>query len=117
MSSEDPMRLMATLKQATFGPLVSKHTVNNLLDDPGVMGIVVGSRHIRGCRELEEQLRHKAFHDREQSAQALCCRVLLPPQQLQAPKRRPPPRGGGPATDPPRLRGPKRHPHLWHRKY
>jgi hypothetical protein len=58
------MRLMATLMQATFGPLVSKHTVNNLLDDPGVMGIVVGSRHIRGCRELEDQLRHKAFHDR-----------------------------------------------------
>lgn len=45
--SEDPMRLMATLMQATFGLLVSKHTVNNLLDDPGVMGISEGAESSR----------------------------------------------------------------------
>jgi len=41
------MRLMATLMQATFGLLVSKHTVNYLLDDPGVMGISEGAESSR----------------------------------------------------------------------
>ena len=41
-----------------------EHTVNNLLDDPDVRGIVISSRDITDRKELEEQLRHQAFHDR-----------------------------------------------------
>ncbi len=40
-----------------------EHTVSNLLDDPEVRGIVVASRDITARKELEEQLRHQAFHD------------------------------------------------------
>src|SRR5215211_2049671 len=40
-----------------------EHTVNNLLDDPDVKGIVITSRDITERKELEEQLRHQAFHD------------------------------------------------------
>ncbi len=40
-----------------------EHVVNNLLDDPDVGGIVVTSRDITKRKELEEQLRHHAFHD------------------------------------------------------
>jgi diguanylate cyclase (GGDEF)-like protein/PAS domain S-box-containing protein len=40
-----------------------EHTVNNLLDDPDVRGIVVSSRDITERKVLEEQLRHQAFHD------------------------------------------------------
>jgi len=52
------------LPQADGSWTCFEHIVNNLLDDAGVTGIVVGSRHIIGCKELEEQLRHKAFYDR-----------------------------------------------------
>jgi diguanylate cyclase (GGDEF)-like protein/PAS domain S-box-containing protein len=36
---------------------------NNLLDDPAVGGIVLTTRDVSDRRELEEQLRHQAFHD------------------------------------------------------
>src|SRR4029077_16796049 len=35
----------------------------NLLDDAAVRGIVVNYRDITDHRQLEEQLRHQAFHD------------------------------------------------------
>jgi diguanylate cyclase (GGDEF)-like protein/PAS domain S-box-containing protein len=38
-------------------------TLTNLLDDPGVGGIVVNSRDISERRALEDQLRHQALHD------------------------------------------------------
>jgi diguanylate cyclase (GGDEF)-like protein/PAS domain S-box-containing protein len=40
-----------------------EHTINNLLDDPDVEGIVITSRDITERKVLEEQLRHQAFHD------------------------------------------------------
>ncbi len=36
---------------------------NNLLDDPGVEGIVINSRDITERKVLEKKLRHQAFHD------------------------------------------------------
>ena len=36
---------------------------NNLLEDPAVSGIVLTTRDVTDRRELEEQLRHQAFHD------------------------------------------------------
>ncbi len=36
---------------------------NNLLDDPAVSGIVLTTRDVSDRRELEDQLRHQAFHD------------------------------------------------------
>jgi diguanylate cyclase (GGDEF)-like protein/PAS domain S-box-containing protein len=36
---------------------------NNLLDDPAVSGIVLTTRDVSDRRELEERLRHQAFHD------------------------------------------------------
>ena len=36
---------------------------NNLLDDPSVRGIAVTARDVTERRELEDQLRHQAFHD------------------------------------------------------
>jgi diguanylate cyclase (GGDEF)-like protein/PAS domain S-box-containing protein len=38
-------------------------TATNLLDDPAVAGVVHNSRDITERKELEEQLRHQAFHD------------------------------------------------------
>ncbi|MDQ3921872.1 MAG: EAL domain-containing protein [Actinomycetota bacterium] len=40
-----------------------EHTVNNLLDDPDVKGIVISSRDVTERKVLEEQLRHQAFYD------------------------------------------------------
>src|SRR5919202_1782383 len=51
-----------------------EHTINNLLDDPDVKGIVITSRDITERKELEEQLRHQAFHD---SLNGLANRVLF----------------------------------------
>jgi len=36
---------------------------NNLLDDPAVSGIVLTTRDVSDRKELEDQLRHQAFHD------------------------------------------------------
>jgi diguanylate cyclase (GGDEF)-like protein/PAS domain S-box-containing protein len=38
-------------------------TPTNLLDDPNVRGIVLNARDVTDRRNLEEQLRHQAFHD------------------------------------------------------
>jgi len=38
-------------------------TVNNLLDDPNVQGLVLNTRDITERKALEEQIRHQAFHD------------------------------------------------------
>ena len=40
-----------------------EHTVNNLVDDPDVRGIVISSRDITERKALQEQLAHRAFHD------------------------------------------------------
>ncbi len=56
-----PIEFRAPHKDGSWRYL--EHTVNNLLDDPDVRGIVVTSRDITERRELEEQLRHQAFHD------------------------------------------------------
>jgi diguanylate cyclase (GGDEF)-like protein len=40
-----------------------EHTVNNLVDDPDVRGIVISSRDITERKALQEQLAHQAFHD------------------------------------------------------
>jgi diguanylate cyclase (GGDEF)-like protein/PAS domain S-box-containing protein len=37
--------------------------ITNLLDDPAVRGIVINSRDVTERAELQEQLRHQAFHD------------------------------------------------------
>ncbi len=56
-----PIEFRAPHKDGSWRYL--EHTVNNLLDDPDVRGVVVTSRDITERRELEEQLRHQAFHD------------------------------------------------------
>lgn len=38
-------------------------TVSNLLDEPGVVGIVLNARDVTERKALEHQLRHNAFHD------------------------------------------------------
>lgn len=38
-------------------------TINNLLDDPNVGGIIVNARDISERKRFEEQLTHQAFHD------------------------------------------------------
>jgi diguanylate cyclase (GGDEF)-like protein/PAS domain S-box-containing protein len=38
-------------------------TVTNLLDDPYVQGLVFNTRDISEAQELQEQLRHEAYHD------------------------------------------------------
>ena len=57
-----PIEFRAPHKDGSWRYL--EHTVNNLLDDPNVRGIVVASRDITERKELEDQLRHQAFHDR-----------------------------------------------------
>ncbi len=57
-----PIEFRAPHKDGSWRYL--EHTVNNLLDDPDVRGIVVTSRDITERKELEDQLRHQAFHDR-----------------------------------------------------
>ncbi len=56
-----PVEFRAPHKDGTWRYL--EHTINNLLDDPDVRGIVVTSRDITERKALEEQLRHQAFHD------------------------------------------------------
>jgi diguanylate cyclase (GGDEF)-like protein/PAS domain S-box-containing protein len=56
-----PIEFRAPHKDGSWRYL--EHTVNNLLDDPDVKGIVITSRDITEQKELEEQLRHQAFHD------------------------------------------------------
>jgi diguanylate cyclase (GGDEF)-like protein/PAS domain S-box-containing protein len=56
-----PIEFRAPHKDGSWRYL--EHTVNNLLDDPDVRGIVITSRDITEQKELEEQLRHQAFHD------------------------------------------------------
>ena len=56
-----PIEFRAPHKDGSWRYL--EHTVNNLLDDPDVRAIVVTSRDITKRKELEEQLRHQAFHD------------------------------------------------------
>jgi PleD family two-component response regulator len=56
-----PVEFRAPHKDGTWRYL--EHTVNNLFDDPDVRGIAVTSRDIANRKELEEQLRHQAFHD------------------------------------------------------
>ena len=56
-----PLEFRAPHKDGSWRYL--EHTINNLLDDPDVKGIVITSRDITERKELEEQLRHQAFHD------------------------------------------------------
>ena len=56
-----PIEFRAPHKDGSWRYL--EHTINNLLDDPDVRGIVVTSRDITERKEFEEQLRHQAFHD------------------------------------------------------
>ena len=56
-----PLEFRAPHKDGSWRYL--EHTVNNLLDDPDVKGIVITSRDITERKELEEQLKHQAFHD------------------------------------------------------
>ena len=56
-----PLEFRAPHKDGSWRYL--EHTINNLLEDPDVRGIVVKSRDVTERRELEEQLRHQAFHD------------------------------------------------------
>jgi diguanylate cyclase (GGDEF)-like protein/PAS domain S-box-containing protein len=56
-----PLEFRAPHKDGSWRYL--EHTVNNLLDDPDVRGIVITSRDITERKELDEQLRHQAFHD------------------------------------------------------
>jgi diguanylate cyclase (GGDEF)-like protein/PAS domain S-box-containing protein len=56
-----PIEFRAPHKDGSWRYL--EHTINNLLDDPDVNGIVVTSRDITERKEFEEQLRHQAFHD------------------------------------------------------
>ena len=56
-----PIEFRAPHKDGSWRYL--EHTINNLLDDPDVNGIVVASRDITERKEFEEQLRHQAFHD------------------------------------------------------
>ena len=56
-----PIEFRAPHKDGSWRYL--EHTINNLLDDPDVRGIVVTSRDITERREFEEQLKHQAFHD------------------------------------------------------
>jgi diguanylate cyclase (GGDEF)-like protein/PAS domain S-box-containing protein len=56
-----PVEFRAPHKDGSWRYL--EHTVNNLLDDPEVGAIVVTSRDVTKRKELEEQLRHQAFHD------------------------------------------------------
>ena len=51
-----PIEFRAPHKDGSWRYL--EHTVNNLLDDPDVRGIVITSRDITEQKELEEQLRH-----------------------------------------------------------
>lgn len=56
-----PIEFRAPHKDGSWRYL--EHTVNNLLDDPDVRAIVVTSRDVTKRKELEEELRHQAFHD------------------------------------------------------
>jgi len=56
-----PIEFRAPHKDGSWHYL--EHTVNNLLDDPDVRGIVVTSRDITDRKALEEQLTYQAFHD------------------------------------------------------
>ncbi len=56
-----PIEFRAPHKDGSWRYL--EHTVNNLLDDSNVRAIVVTSRDVTKRKELEEQLRHQAFHD------------------------------------------------------
>ena len=56
-----PLEFRAPHKDGSWRYL--EHTINNLLDDPDVKGIVITSRDITERKWLEEQLRHQAFHD------------------------------------------------------
>ena len=56
-----PLEFRAPHKDGSWRYL--EHTINYLLDDPDVEGIVITSRDITERKLLEEQLRHQAFHD------------------------------------------------------
>jgi diguanylate cyclase (GGDEF)-like protein/PAS domain S-box-containing protein len=42
---------------------MAEMTITNLLDDPYVQGLVFNTRDIGDAKELQEQLRHEAYHD------------------------------------------------------
>ena len=56
-----PMRIRVRHEDGSWRHLES--TLNNLIDDPNVRGIVVNSRDVTERKEIEEQLTHQAFHD------------------------------------------------------
>ena len=59
---------------------------NNLLDDPVVSGVVLTTRDVSDRRDLEDQLRHQAFHD---SLTGLPNRALFMERVAQAHARQP----------------------------
>jgi diguanylate cyclase (GGDEF)-like protein/PAS domain S-box-containing protein len=42
---------------------LAEMTMTNLLDDPSVGGFVVNTRDVHDAKELQDQLRHEAYHD------------------------------------------------------
>ena len=42
---------------------MAEMTITNLMDDPYVRGLVFNTRDVSDARELEDQLRHEAYHD------------------------------------------------------
>ncbi|MEV4350699.1 EAL domain-containing protein [Actinoplanes sp. NPDC049596] len=52
-----------TLRHADGVYRLSEMTITNLLDDPYVKGLVLNTRDISEARNLQERLRHEAYHD------------------------------------------------------
>ncbi|MET0422354.1 MAG: EAL domain-containing protein [Actinoplanes sp.] len=52
-----------TLKHADGSMRLAEMTITNLLDDPAVHGLVFNTRDISEAQELQDQLRHEAYHD------------------------------------------------------
>ncbi|WP_248293861.1 bifunctional diguanylate cyclase/phosphodiesterase [Actinoplanes sp. TBRC 11911] len=52
-----------TLAHADGRPRLAEMTITNLMDDPHVRGLVFNTRDVSDARDLQEQLRHEAYHD------------------------------------------------------
>ena len=51
------------LRHADGRERLAEMTITNLLDDPNVRGLVFNTRDISEAQELQEKLRHEAYHD------------------------------------------------------